>query len=225
MQDIEQHLASFFPFWDQLDAQQAQMLLAGTRQARFAKGDHVHSGENDCIGVLLVVEGQLRAYMLSTSGRECTLFRVAAGESCVLAATCVLQMITFDMFLDAEEPTYLLTIDPDVFSKIIENNISAEAFTYRQTADRFSDVMWVMQQQLFMGLDGRLAVFLLDEIARNNTSSLVLTHDEIARHIGSAREAVSRMLKDFAGKGIVALGRGRIEVLDKAALHAMTNIG
>ncbi len=220
MQSVEEHLASFLPFWDQLDDGQRKALVGGTRQARFEKGAHVHSGENDCIGVLLVVSGRLRAYMLAESGRECTLFSVNAGESCVLAATCVLRMITFDLFLDAEEDTQLVAIDSDVYAAVIEGCMAAEAFTYRQTAERFSDVMWVMHQQLFMGLDGRLSVFLLDEISRTGSDSLKLTHDEIARHIGSAREAVSRMLKGFAQDGVVALSRGEVRVLDKAALRA-----
>lgn len=224
MTEVEAYLSKAFPFWGELDDRQRASLLSATRQARFERGAHVHSGENDCIGVLLVVSGELRAYMLSASGRECTLFRVSSGESCVLAATCVLQMITFDMFLDAEQDTLLLAIDSDTYARILDECIAAEAFTYRQTADRFSDVMWVMQQQLFMGLDGRLSVFLLDEIARTSSDSLELTHDEIARHIGSAREAVSRMLKDFGQRGIVALSRGRIDVLDKAALRAMTKL-
>ena len=221
MPDTEQQLAQFLPFWSQLSTQQQAALAAGTRRARFATGAHVHSGEADCIGVLLVLEGELRAYMLSAGGRECTLFRVGAGESCVLAATCVIEMITFDLFVDAEKDTTLLAVDSDAYAKIIEANVAAEAFTYRQSAERFSDVMWVMQQQLFMGLDARVAIFLLDEIARTGASRLDLTHDEIARHIGSAREAVSRMLKTFADSGAVALSRGHVEVKDKKALHAI----
>ena len=223
MQELEEALSRFLPFWNQLDPPQRSMLLAGTRKARYSADAHVHNGENDCIGVLLVQSGSLRAYMLASSGRECTLFRVNAGESCVLAATCVLQMITFDLFLDAEEDAQLVVIDPEVYAHVVERNLAAEAFTYRQTADRFSDVMWVMHQQLFMGLDGRLAVFLLDEVAHQGSDVLELTHDEIARHIGSAREAVSRMLKSFAENGTVALSRGSVHVLDKASLHALAS--
>ncbi|MBQ9022075.1 MAG: Crp/Fnr family transcriptional regulator [Eggerthellaceae bacterium] len=223
MAEVEGYLKQFFPFWETLTKQQQNALIAGTRPAQFSAGDHVHSGENDCIGVLLVLEGELRAYMLSASGRECTLFRVYENETCVLAATCILKMITFDLFMDAEKDTVLLVIDPDVYARILEENVSMEAYTYKQSADRFSDVMWVMQQQLFMGLDGRLAVFLLDEVARQKGDKLKLTHDEIARHIGSAREAVSRMLKTFADKGIVTLSRGYIEVADKSKLHGLIN--
>lgn len=223
MPELEQHLAQFFPFWEQLDKNTQAQLVANTRSAQFASGAHIHNGENDCIGVLLVLEGELRAYMLSSSGRECTLFRVRENETCVLAATCILEMITFDMFLDAETDTKLLVVDSEVYAQLIDENVSVEAYTYRQSADRFSDVMWVMQQQLFMGLDARLAIFLLDEVAYTGSTMLELTHDEIARNIGSAREAVSRMLKSFADKGMVVLSRGHIEITDKAALHTLIN--
>ena len=221
--DIEEYLAQFFSFWDQLTDQQRTRLAMATRPVQFKAGAHVHSGENDCVGVLMVLEGELRAFMLSASGRECTLFRVQKNETCVLAATCILKMITFDLFVDAEKDTTLLVVDSEVYAQVMEENTAAEAFTYKQSADRFSDVMWVMQQQLFMGLDARLAIFLLDEVAHSGSNTLALTHDEIARHIGSAREAVSRMLKGFADDGLVALSRGHIEVLDKTALHNLIN--
>ena len=223
--NTEQALAEFLPFWDGLDPQQQSSLLASTRAARYPAGAHVHNGEGDCIGVLLVKSGSLRAYLLSPTGRECTLFHVRAGESCVLAASCVLQMITFDLFLDAESDCEIYAIDPDVFARVVEGNVAAEAFTYRQTAERFSDVMWVLNQMVFMSLDARLAVFLLDEVARQGSADLRVTHDQIARNIGSAREAVSRMLGQLADRGIVKLGRGRIQVCDKAVLRRLAQEG
>ena len=79
--------------------------------------------------------------------------------------------------------------------------------------------MWVMQQILFMSLDRRLAIFLTDELSRTGDSRITLTHEQIARYIGSAREAVSRMLKYFANEGIVSLSRNSIQVLDKQRLR------
>ena len=81
--------------------------------------------------------------------------------------------------------------------------------------------MWVMEQVLFMSFDERLAVFLLDEVARTQSDTLHLTHDEIAHHLGSAREVVSRMLKRFADEGLVKLSRGTIEILSKQGLRAL----
>lgn len=95
----------------------------------------------------------------------------------------------------------------------------AEAFTYRQATERFSDCIWVMQQVLFMSFDRRLAVFLSDELARGGQDRIAMTHDQIARHLGTAREVVSRMLKYFEQEGIVELGRGSVTVLDRTRLR------
>ena len=103
-----------------------------------------------------------------------------------------------------------------------QENIHAEAFTYRQATERFSDCMWVMQQVLFMGLDTRLAIWLLDEVARSGSKTIYATHDEIARHLGSAREAVGRMLKYFAREGLVELARGSVELIDVKRLRLLT---
>ena len=79
--------------------------------------------------------------------------------------------------------------------------------------------MWVMQQILFMSMDKRLAVFLLDETAKNGTDTVKLTHEQIAKYMGSAREVVSRMLKYFAAEGLVSVSRGGIRLIDKSRLR------
>ena len=172
--------------------------------------------------MVFVRSGRLRAFMLSNQGREVTLFHVQPGECCVLAASCILPMITFDIALDAAEDSDLLVIDSHAFGTVSQENIHAEAFTYRQATERFSDCMWVMQQVLFMGLDARLAIWLLDEVARGGSRTIYATHDEIARHLGSAREAVSRMLKYFAREGLVSLSRGSVEIIDVKRLRRLT---
>ena len=87
--------------------------------------------------------------------------------------------------------------------EVSARNPKIKIFALETAVSRFSDVMWVMQQILFMSMDKRLAIFLLDESARINSDVITLTHEQIARYIGSAREVVSRMLKYFAGEGIV----------------------
>ena len=76
-----------------------------------------------------------------------------------------------------------------------------------------------MQQILFMGADRRLAIFLWDEISKSKTTEVKMTHEQIARYMGSAREVISRMLKYFAGEGIVELFRGGVRVIDKKKLQ------
>ena len=219
---IEEGLRELVPFWAALEPDQRTFLSQRSRRMRFDAGAHVQGAGAGCAGVVFVRSGRLRAFMLSDQGREVTLFHVQPGECCVLAASCILPMITFDIALDAAEDSDLLVIDSQAFGTVSQENIHAEAFTYRQATERFSDCMWVMQQVLFMGLDARLAIWLLDEVARSGSRTICATHDEIARHLGSAREAVSRMLKYFAREGLVSLSRGSVEIIDVKRLRSLT---
>ena len=219
---IEEGLRELVPFWAALEPDQRTFLSQRSRRMRFVAGAHVQGAGAGCAGVVFVRSGRLRAFMLSDQGREVTLFHVQPGECCVLAASCILPMITFDIALDAAEDSDLLVIDSQAFGTVSQENIHAEAFTYRQATERFSDCMWVMQQVLFMGLDARLAIWLLDEVARGGSRTIYATHDEIARHLGSAREAVSRMLKYFAREGLVSLSRGSVEIIDVKRLRRLT---
>ncbi len=219
---IERGLQELVPFWERLGLNQRAFLTQRSRLMQFDAGDHVQGAGAGCAGVVFVRSGRLRAFMLSDQGREVTLFHVQPGECCVLAASCILPMITFDIALDAAEDSDLLIIDSQAFGTVSQENIHAEAFTYRQATERFSDCMWVMQQVLFMGLDTRLAIWLLDEVARSGSKTIYATHDEIARHLGSAREAVSRMLKYFAREELVELARGSIELIDVKRLRLLT---
>ena len=100
--------------------------------------------------------------------------------------------------------------------------MAVENYVLRTAADRFPDVMWAMEQLLFMKIDGRLAAFLLDESNKSGLDTLFFTHEQIAKHIGSAREVVSRMLKQFGREGLVSVSRGRITLLDKKHLRDLT---
>ena len=216
-----QSLAATLPFWDQLSYAERERLARATRLLRARNAERIQGGGSGCAGVVVALSGSLRAYMLSEGGKEITLFRVEAGESCVLAASCILPMITFDIALDAADDVEALVIDPRLFSQLAQENTAVEAFLYRQTAQRFSDCMWVMQQVLFSSFDARLATFLLDELSRTGSEHIAMTHDEIARHLGSAREVVSRMLKYFEREGLVALGRGAVDIIDRRGLLAL----
>lgn len=214
-------LAENFPFWEKLEEDQKDMMCEGAVRGRFDKGASLHSGSDDCAGVLLVEKGQLRVYMLSEDGREITLYRLFDGDICVLSASCVLDSITFDVFIDAEEDTDVFIVNSSVFNRVAEENIYVKCFSYEQTTARFSDVMWTMQQILFMGIDRRLAIFLWDEMSKTGSDRIMMTHEQIARYMGSAREVVSRMLKYFAGEGIVKMFRGGIKILDKEKLREL----
>lgn len=209
-------------FWERLSADEKSLLLGGISPVHYHQGQRIHSGEQDCIGVLLIQHGSLRTYLLSDEGREVTLFRLSDDDVCVFSASCLLKNITFDVSIDAETDTDLLLVSSAVFARLIQQNVYVENFSYKLAIDRFSDVMWAMEQILFMSFDRRLAIFLIDESSKTSSDSVSLTHEQIAKYMGSAREVVSRMLKYFASEGIVALSRGGVKILDRARLRALT---
>ncbi len=215
-------LAAGLPFWDRLGASDRELLCDNAVPISFRRGDRIHDG-NECTGVMLIQKGSLRVYMLSEGGKEITLYRLFAGEVCMLSASCVLQNITFDVHVDAEEDSECIRIGGAAFGTVSEHVPEVKIFALEATVSRFSGVMWTMQQILFMRFERRLAVFLLDEIARTGGDTVKLTHEQIAKYMGSAREVVSRMLRQFCDEGLVSASRSEgIRILDKKRLRALT---
>ena len=216
--NIFSDLQKAFPFWDRLSSEQHETICRSCHTVHFTKGSHIHNGE-ECTGVILVKQGSLRVYMLSDNGKDISLYRLFSGDICILSASCALHTITFDVHVDAEEECDCLIVSGCAFSSLCENVPEAKIFALETTVSRFSDVMWVMEQILFMSFDRRLAIFLLDESAKSGSDFIRLTHEQIARYMGSAREVVSRMLKYFSAEGIVENTRGGIWILNKQRLR------
>lgn len=211
-----------FPFWDKMDERDRQTFLNSSYQVHFGSGTNIHDG-GECTGVILVKSGTLRLYLLSEDSKEITLYRLFAGDMCILSASCVLNSITFDVFIDAEEDSDCIIVGGCAYEDLSRRMPEAKIFALEAAVSRFSDVMWVMQQILFMSMDKRLAIFLLDETSKNGSDTVKLTHEQIAKYMGSAREVVSRMLKYFAAEGLVASSRSEgIRILDRKRLRALT---
>ncbi len=215
----EARLAAAYPFWGRLSGREKERILRSVAEARYEKGAMIQRSDLECKGAILVLSGVLRVYIVSDEGREVTLFRIHAGETCVLSASCLLDSIQFDILIEAAETARTIVIPANVLRPIMDSNPYVGLYLYKQTAERFSDVMWMLQQILFLGADRRVAIFLWDEMARRDQPVLHMTHDEIARNIGSAREVVSKVLKYLSEEGAVALKRGRVEIRDKEKLR------
>lgn len=213
-------LHEILPFWDKLSDSEERILIDGSMRKSFEKGMMLSYSDERCKGVMILLFGQIRAYIISDEGREVTLYRLHKSDVCVLSASCLLDSIAFDVLIEAIEKTEVILIPSQVLHKVMEKNPYVELYLQKQANKRFSDVMWTMQQILFMGADKRVAIFLLDEMIKTNQTTLFYTHDEIARYIGSAREVVTRVLKYFAKEGIVKLSRGKIEIISKEKLKS-----
>ena len=116
--------------------------------------------------------------------------------------------------------TEVLVIPSVCLNQVIKSNPYVELYLYKTAAEKFSEVMWTMQQIMFLKTDQRVARFLWDENIRSGSTELQITHDEIAKYIGSAREVVTRVLKYFAEHQVVEIKRGKIIILNKEKLKS-----
>lgn len=219
--DFESTYSDVFPFWNEISEREKDFICNHSTDIVYKKGTTIHDS-TECSGVIFVQSGCLRVYMMSDEGKDITLYRLYKGDMCMLSASCVLSSITFDVLIDAEEDSECYVINGPAFMKISNDNPKVKIFSLETAVSRFSDVMWVMQQILFMSMDKRLAIFLLDESSRIGSDFIALTHEQIAKYIGSAREVVSRMLKYFVNEGIVKSSRKGITIIDKQRLRALT---
>lgn len=214
-------LEELFPCWEQLTPTQRQQMRERAQPRRFAKGEILHQGGNDCVGLFLVREGQLRVFILSENGREITLYRLFDGDMCLFSASCIIQNISFDLHVVAEKETDVFVIPAALYESLMKESLPVADYTNQLMATRFSDVMWRMEQLLFTSFDSRLAAFLLEQSGIEGVDVLRITHDEIARHLGSAREVVTRMLHYLAEEGLVRLSRGKVTLLDGKGLSKL----
>ena len=146
---------------------------------------------------------------MSEEGREASIARLGAGQVCVLSASCVLSAVTFDVEITAEEESDILVLPSHVFGPLMAENIYVEC------------LIGAVERLLFMTLEQRVASFLLDEAARRGTDTLAITQEAIALGIASAREAVTRALRQLAARGLVEVFRGGVKLLDRKALYAL----
>ena len=215
-------LSQYFPVFDKLSVSDQEKLLQAALLRRVAPGTLVHRGSDDCLGLLIVRSGQLRAYITSEEGREITLYRLFSHDVCLFTASCIMSSIQFEIMIETEKETEFWIIPP-LFYKALKDRYAAVAnYTNEVMSSRFTDIMWLMEQIMWKSFDKRLAAFLLEESALEDSLTLKITHEKIAAHLGSAREVVTRMLKYFQSEGAVTLTRGTIQIIDQKRLYDLT---
>ena len=213
--------AELLPFYKQLTPVQQHRLDAVSNRRHYKPGQVLYTGAEHCLGLLVVIHGQLRVSTQSDEGREITLYRLFERDMCLFSASCILRGVTFSLHIEAQEDTVILHIPSDEYQRLMQESTAAANYTNEVMATRFSDVMWLLEQTLYKKMDARLAAFLVEEGRLLNSTVLPLTHDTIARHLGSAREVITRLLKYFQNEGLVKLSRGAVEMTAPDRLAAL----
>lgn len=168
-----------------------------------------------CNAYVMRLKGKSRVYKLSSSGREILLYRVAAGETCVLTTTCLLGRSDYPASTIVEDAIQDVIVPSHIFHQLMIDSAVFRRFVMENYGALISDLIVLLDEIAFHSIDIRLAKLLLDETG----AKLTRTHQQLADELGSAREVVSRQLKRFENKGWVALGRGYVEVINKEALQ------
>ena len=211
--------SQYFPIWDKLTKEQQERIRSVSDFQKVKSGTVLHDGSPDCLGMLLVRSGQLRAYLLSDEGREVTITRFFEMDICLFSASCVMPNMQFDIFIEAEKDSEIWVIPACLFQNLMEESLATANYSRELITSHFSDVMWLMEQIMWKSFDKRLAGFLLEESRLEGTPALKITHEKIAAHLGTAREVVTRMLRYFQSEGMVKLTRGTVEITDAKKLN------
>ena len=211
----------YLPIWDKLTQQQQERVTQVVEFRKVTKGTHIHDSSAECLGLVMVRSGQLRAYMLSEDGREITISRLFQYDVSLLSASCVMPDLQLNVMIEAEKDTEFWSIPACLFKNLVDESLAAANYSRSLLSSNFSEVMWLMEQIMFKSFDKRLAAFLLEESRVEDTPLLKITHEKIAAHLGTAREVVTRMLRYFQSEGMVTLTRGAIEITDPKKLETM----
>ena len=213
--------SEYLPIWDKLTAHQQQRIAQVIEYRQVKKGTHIHSADEECLGLVLVKNGQLRAYILSEDGREITISRLFGYDVSLLSASCVMPDMQFHVMIEAEKDTEFWSIPACLFKNLVDESLTVSNYARNLMSSNFSELMWLMEQIMWKSFDKRLASFLLEEAAIEGNRELKITHERIAAHMGTAREVVTRMLRYFQSEGMVKLTRGAVELTDQKRLEKL----
>ena len=213
--------AEYLPFWNKLTAEQKQRIENVIEFRQIKKDTHNHDSSADCLGLVAVRSGLLRAYILSEDGREITISRLTQYDVSLLSASCVMPDMQFNVMIEAEKDSEFWSIPACMFKNLVDESLAVSNYSRNLLSGNFSELMWLMEQIMWKSFDKRLAAFLLEEIQLEESDTLRMTHEKIANHMGTAREVVTRMLRYFQNEGMVQLTRGAIEITDRDKLEAL----
>ena len=221
--EIETLLSENLAFWNDLTCQDKKSLVENTYYQHYRKNDLVHGGKSICTGMLYIIKGDLRGYVLSDDGKEINVNKLNKENVCILSASCVMGSLFKDFYLEALSDTSLINIDVNFLQLLAEKYPSVKIYVYEISSTRYTKVLKKMQDILFLSVEKRLAIKLLDEYELQNSIVLRITHDDIAKDIGSVREVVSRSLKQFQKHDIVKLSRASVELIDLEKIRSIAN--
>ena len=187
-------------------------LLAVSRMQDVPAGSRLYAEGDACAAIAFVLDGEIRVYKISESGREITLYEIGQGETCILNASCTLSGTSYPANAVTSTPARILLIPSTIFRRLVGEHEELREFVFSLLSRRLSSVMELVEEVAFGRMDGRLMDYLAGKAENRHLDT---THQRIANDLGTSREVVSRLLKDFERKGQVKLARNEITLLNR----------
>ena len=212
MEQIFNELKKKFAFVNELDNKSLTLFRDTMIPSVYEEGTILLDEDRHCRGVVFILEGVIRIYKLSESGKEITLYRIGEGETCIFSISCNMSNISYKAIAQVEETAKIVMIPAEVFKRLFTENPAIQKHTFDTLATRLSEIMLVVEEISFHSMDKRIAAFLLDMVKNTKNNVIKTTHEKIAYELGTAREVVSRILKELEKNNAIKLSRGLIEV-------------
>ena len=215
----QSRLLQLYPMLRELPASQFENLLSNAAVMQVSAGTIMFDENQSCQGFPLLLSGIIRVIKASPNGRELQLYRVCPGESCILTSSCLLGHTEYHARGIVEQEVELVVLPPATFRTMLSQYETFRDYIFSLFSERLTDLMQLVSAVAFQKLDQRLAALLIGK-----PNPMHLTHQALADELGSVREIVSRLLKNFADQGWVRLGREQIEVVDASALRKLSEL-
>ncbi len=187
-------------------------LLSVSQRKTVPAGSQLYAEGDACSGIAFVLSGEIRVYKIGQTGREITLYEIGPGETCILNASCILSGTSYPAHAVTLAETNLLIVPSEIFRRLVREHETMRDFVFTLLSRRLSGVMELVEEVAFGRMDERLHEYLIEKSGNNR---LEATHQKIANDLGTSREVVSRLLKDFERRGQVSLSRNVITLLEK----------
>ncbi len=215
----QQRLTQHFPFLREVTPEFRQIFYKAITFVHVPQGHTIASEGAECAQLALVISGQVRVYKLGASGREITLYRINDGDSCILTASCIMSHAPFPAIAVAETEIEAIMIPAHFATAWMSQSQPWCGFVFGLVSRRLADVISVLESVAFQRMDVRIASYLINKTQPG--IPLNITHHEIAIELGSSREVISRILKEFEKRHWLEVGRGQLLIRDISPLQTL----
>ena len=217
----QEEFEQLFPFISRAETEFKRDFYGTCHYIELSANTSICEEGQQCAQLALLLDGIGRVYKLSPGGREVTLYRIDAGEACVLTASCIMNGDSFPAMAVTETPVRAVVVSPQKVRGWICQEAQWQHFIFGLLSHRLASIISVVEEVAFKRVDVRLAEKFAHSLAQGETC-LQVTHADLAADLGSSREVVSRVLKDFTQRGLIETSRGNILLVDHDSIEQLS---